>query len=254
MENPQRTNTMYAKYVEFVERTVGSGDLSSFKSSPIYREILEHCSPEFGRTYYSMLRNQYGLSDETILAFCNLNDKVGSPVKYTIGNLSTPVSPASLLYLQHAMRTLDHMESLQLNDVDIVEVGCGYGGYAYALDYTSKLRGIRIRSYNCVDLDGPLRLQELYTNQCNLSFPIQFHSASTYGKNISGTNLFFVSIYCFSEIEKQHQLGYIQHLLPKTTHGLLLWNHIPLFQFGKQYTLVEPETPCTGPGNLLVLF
>jgi hypothetical protein len=245
---------MYTKYIDFVEKTVTGGDLSSFKSSDIYRDILEHCSPKFGNMYYEMLRNQYGLSNETILTFCSLNDKLGSPIKYTIGSLPNPVSPASLLYLHHAMRTLDHIESLGLDDIDIVEVGCGYGGYAFALDYVSKLRGISIQSYSCIDLDAPLKLQELYINQCNLSFPVYFHSASTYGKNVTGNNLFFVSIYCFSEIEKHHQIGYIRSLLHKTPHGLLIWNHVPLFDIEKQLILVESETPCTGPGNLLVLF
>lgn len=245
---------MYDRYIEFVRRVVASGDLSSFKSNPIYREILEHCSPEFGRTYYQLLRDQYGLSDDVILEFCRLNDRLGSPVKYALGTLDVPVSPASLLYLQHAMRTMDHLQFLQLQDVDIVEVGCGYGGYGLALNYVSKIRNVRIRSYNCVDLDEPKGLQELYLNHHELSFPVYFHSASTYGQSVSGSNLFFVSIYCFSEIEKRHQLGYIEHLLPKTNHGFLIWNHVPLFEFGKYVMLAEPEVPRTGPGNLLVLF
>lgn len=245
---------MYSRYIDTVTRAVVSNDLSWFKSDPAYREILEHCSLHFGRIYYDILRTQYKLSDDTIFQFCALNDRVGNPVRYSIGTLEQPVSPASLLYLQHAMRTIDHMQSLSLDQVDIVEVGCGYGGFVLALSYVSKLRNLAIRSYACVDLDDPLQLQSLYLSKFDLPFPVSFHSASTYGRNVEGQNLFFVSIYCFSEIERAHQTGYIQTLLPKTSHGLLIWNHIPLFEFGKPILLAEPETPCTGPGNLLVLF
>lgn len=245
---------MYKRYTDLVHRVVTSGDISTFKSEPAYREILEHCSPQFGRVYYDLLRTTYGLSDDTISTFCTMNDQIGSPVRHSIGNLKTPVSPASLLYLYHAMITLDHLVSRAMNRHDIVEVGCGYGGLILALDYASKLRSIPIHSYACVDLDAPLRLQSLYLSSFDISFPITFHSATTYGGTVPGRSLFLVSIYCFSEIEREHQRGYIRTLFPNVSHGLLLWNHVPLFDFGKPILLAEPEVPCTGPGNLLVLF
>lgn len=238
----------YSAYLSVVADAVKRRDLSGFKSTPEYRGILEHCSPEFGLCYYNLLHEKYGMKHEDIERFCDMNDALGSPIKHVIGDVYT--SPASLLYLYHAMQTLDHME----DDVDVVEVGCGYGGYVLALDFVSKLRNRKIRSYTCVDLDGPLRLQELYLQNFTVSFPIWFHSASTHGQHIPKRKMFLVSIYCFSEIDKEHQIRYMKHLFPKVDHGFLLWNHIPLFDFGKPVKLVEPENPRTGPGNLLVVF
>lgn len=245
---------MYDLYIRFLREVITKGDISTFKSNTAYREILEHCSVKFGIQYYNLLQTRYGLSNETIEAFCTLNDSVGTPIKHKIGSLNTTVSPASLLYLYHAMITLDHLLSVNVQSNDIVEVGCGYGGYIVAIDFASKLRNIAVRNYTCVDLDEPIELQKLYLRRFNISFPVEFHSASTYGKNIYGENLFLVSIYCFSEIEKLHQIGYIKNLFPKISHGIMIWNHVPIFDFGKKPILIETETPCTGPGNKLVLF
>jgi hypothetical protein len=245
---------MYTEYIKFVDSITASGDISSFKSNPIYREILEHVSPEIGHMYYTILKNRYLLSDDAIRSFCQRNDSVGTPIKYTIATLAIPVSPTSLRYLEHAMRTIDHIQSLSIDNVDIVEVGCGYGGYALALDYASRIRNILIRSYTFIDLDEPLRLQARYIDTFEVSFPVRFHSASTYGADIREGSMFLISMYCFSEIDKVHQIGYLKHLFPKIHHGILMWNHISLFDFGKPVILAEPEIPLTGPGNLVVLF
>ena len=198
--------------------------------------------------YYTLLRERYSLTDQEIETFCDMNDLLGSPIKYMMGPIHA--SPASMLYLYHANQILDRLD----NDVDIVEVGCGYGGLILALEYASKRRHRKIRSYTCIDLDAPLRLQEMYLQHFSLSFPVWFHLASTYGMHIPKRNMFLVSIYCFSEIDKEHQIRYMKHLFPKVDHGFILWNHVQLFDFGKPVQSVQPENPRTGPGNLMVFF
>lgn len=254
-EHGVQSPAIYDSYISYVNSVVSSKDLSNFKSNKIYRGILEHCSQEFGKQFYSILRNEYNITDHTIEIFCSMNDSIGDPLKYKIGTLRMLVSPASVLYLQHASMTLRHMRSLNLSSVHMVEVGCGYGGYLLAMDYLSREYGIRIESYTCIDLDPVSNLQSMYLSNFKLSFPVTFQSASTYGKNVSEvSNLFFVSIYCFSEVSRSHQLGYMEHLIPKTSHGLIIWNMSPFFDIGKSILYKEPEVPCTGPGNLLVLF
>jgi hypothetical protein len=244
----------YTRYIDNVEKVVASGRIDGFKSHSNYNYVLEHCSPKFGEDYYKLLRSTHNLSDDQIAVYCKINDRIGGSALASIGTLPFPVSPTSVGYLRHASLTIDHMISLNLNDVNVVEIGCGYGGYLLALDYASKLRGIRIQSYTCIDLDAPLRLQELYLSRHNVSFDVSFVSASTYGQNVRKDNLFFVSIYCFSEISPDHQRGYMTHLIPRVSHGLIMWNHVDLFNFGKPLVSANPEVPLTGHYNRLVLF
>jgi hypothetical protein len=244
----------YDTYANYVDKIVTSGNIHGFKAHPSYHYMLEHCSPKFGEDYYGLLRTAHNLSDNQIATYCQLNDAVGGSALAVIGTLPFPVSPTSVGYLRHACLTVDHMLSLNLNDVNVVEVGCGYGGYLLALDYVSKLRGIRIQSYTCIDLDAPLRLQQLYLSTHKLSFDVSFVSASTYGQTVRKNNLFLVSIYCFSEISPYHQRGYMTHLFPSVSHGLIMWNHVNLFNFGKPILSANTEVPLTGRYNKLVLF
>jgi len=207
-----------------------------------------------GLQYYNVLRTTHNINRNIIEDFCSQNDKIGSPVKYSISDMSFPVSPTSLRYIDHAVKTLNHIQSIGLNSVNIVEVGCGYGGLLLAIDYMSKLRGITIASYSCVDIDSVTSLQELYLSNYNLSFPVTFHSASTFGNSVAGNNLFLVSMYCFSEIEPENQKGYIKNLIPHVKNGIFMWNHCDVFDFGKPILSIQDEQPLTGRNNKLVLF
>ena len=205
--------------------------------------MLEHVSQDIGTRYYQLLKPLF--SNSIILEFCRINDGVGDPIKSYINGLESSVSPSSLRYLYHAYLSLKHIQTLKLSSIDIVELGCGYGGLCIAIDYVSKNMNINIHSYTCIDLDNPLKLQEIYTTLFQTSFPIKFHSASTFGTDVSGTNNFLISNYCFSEIGDENRKKYIETLIPKVSHGFMAWNFIPVFNFGKDFIRVEPENPQT---------
>jgi hypothetical protein len=216
--------------------------------------MLEHVTQSLGEQYYKNLRINHNINKSVIEKFCLENDKIGSPVKYSIGDISFPVSPTSLRYLDHAIHTLNHIKTLKLESINIVEIGCGYGGLLLALDYMSKLYEITINSYSCVDIDVITKLQEIYISNYDISFPVTFHSASTFGQSVTGTNLFLVSMYCFSEIEPENQKGYINHIIKRASNGVIMWNMCDIFDFGKTILSIEDEDPVTGPKNKLVLF
>jgi len=103
-----------------------------------------------------------------------------------------------------------------------------------------------------------IELQKLYLSNFDLSFPIDFVSSNTYGENICNNDVFLISNYCFSEINSYNQKNYIDILFPKVKHGFIIWNHIPLYNFGKEIIKVESERPVTGckdgNSNLFVFF
>jgi hypothetical protein len=194
------------------------------------------------------------MSSVDIESFCKLNDRIGSPRIALLHGLSIPVSPTSLRYLYHAYLILSHAPQ----DSNLVEIGCGYGGLCLAIQFVARLLGKRVASYACVDLDAAVELQKKYLSNFVTEYGVTFHSASSYGSTVNGDNLFLISNYCFSEIAPQHQKGYINTLFPRVTSGFLVWNHIPLYDFGKPVRRVEKERPLTGSSygvqNMFVYF
>jgi len=245
-------DSIYSEYVDNIALVCKTGNLDYFKSNSIYQVILEHVSQDDGKQYYKCLKPFF--SNECILEFCKKNDSIGSPNKYYIDGLDSLVSPTSLRYLLHAYLSLKHMQSQSMSKVDIVEVGCGYGGLCLAIDYVSKILNISIKSYTCIDLDNPLKLQEMYIGLFGTSFPVKFHSASTFGSGISGTNNFLISNYCFSEIGYENRKKYIEILIPKVSHGFMTWNAIPVFNFGKEFIHIEKESPNKPDSSFFVYF
>ena len=60
--------------------------------------------------------------------------------------------------------------------------------------------------------------------------------------------MFLISNYCFSELSSLNQDSYRQILFPKIANGFIVWNAVPLFDFGFP-AQVEPEVPNTGDWN-----
>lgn len=231
---------------------VGSlNDINDFKSSRIFQGILEHASLKQGMEYLYYIKELTELTDDDIKQYCELNDKYGGGNKYNFEFMIT--SPSNLRYILHSYLIFKHIKSLNLNNVDIVEVGGGYGGLCLAINYFSKIYNINIKSYTIVDLPPLIRLQNMYISSHELNFPVSYVSAFTYGKDITMNNLFLISNYCFSEISNENQLGYINCLFPKVSHGFMTWNHIPLYDFGFKINS-EIEYPLTGSLNKYIYF
>ena len=208
--------------------------------------MLEHVSPALGHQYYDSIVRLHGITDEDILSFCKKNDRIGSPIMYLIHGMM--VSPSSLRYIRHALLILNHCVQIGNLTPSLVEVGCGYGGLALAIDHYSHMFGITVNRYTMIDLNDPLSLQKLYVSKQSLSFPVSFESASTYGSNVSGNDNFLISNYCFSEIGPHIQQNYLKILFPKCSNGFILWNNVKVFDIGKQVR-IEPEVPMTAATN-----
>lgn len=234
----------YSDYENYIMKQVNSGDICNFKSSDTYIFVLEHTSYDIGMKYLDIIRNSYNLSDNEILTFCNINDRVGNPRLDSINGLL--VSPSSLRYIFHSLKILDHCRSLGLNDITFVEIGAGYGGLILALNHFASKYNIKIKEYHCVDLVWPLKLQQKYISHHSLDFNVIPHVNYNFGSDIDGDNHFLISNYCFSEINRDYQNEYIKYLFPKINHGFIVWNHIQIYDIGKNIR-VELEYPLTCP-------
>lgn len=231
---------MYNSYTRVLSQ-ITSRD-SPFKSNPEYMGILEHVSQGFGEQYLQLLRNEFHMTNEKIVSFCDMNDSFGSPIRYSVGNLEKQVSPTSLRYLYHASLILRHAGTSRR----FVEVGGGYGGLYLAMTFLSERP---IEEYHIVDLDEALNLQKLVLSEHSI---VRYHSYKTFGSEVPD-GCFFISNYCFSEIQSDYRDKYASSLIPRCDKGFLAWNMINPYDFGKRIT-IEIERPLTFTGNYFVYF
>jgi hypothetical protein len=234
---------VYTRYTQYVRSILQTGNISDFKRQPAYTYMLEHVLPLLGRQYLDIVRRS-GVPNNEIVKYCSKNDRIGSPILTQYDTFAA--SPTSLRYIRHALLILDHCKKAGVMNPSFVEVGCGYGGLALAIDHFSSLVGINVKSYTMIDLEHPSGLQQLYLSKHTSSFPITFRRADAFGSDVEGSDNFLISCYCFSEISAVDRQNYVKTLFPKCSHGFILWNMIPLYDVGKQVT-VEPESPLTCP-------
>ena len=245
------SDTLYTTFTDYIRQIIHDQNLTNFKNHDGITYMLEHVSFEQGKEYLQILTRQSPLTMNQIISYCEENDKIGGGKKYDYGMMKT--SASNFRYLLHSHLILTHINQLGLHELPLVEVGCGYGGLCLALIRLSNIYNITITTYYLVDLPMPNKLQQTYLSHFNIPIKMKFHSAYTYGKDIQSDSLFFVSNYCFSEIDREHQTHYIQHLFPKISHGFMAWNNIPLYHFG--FTVKEEkEYPLTGPFNKYIYF
>lgn len=202
---------------------------TNFKNNPYYMGILEHVSSELGQKYLNLIKTDFpDLSDDHIIGFVQLNDTYGSPQKINYNlNITRQIqcSPTSLRYIYHAMTILDHYKKTGCKN--ICEVGCGYGGLCLAINYFSKILNVAIDNYNLIDLPEVCNLINAYLNvhSQHINATLSIHSSATYGENVSDDKLFFISNYCYTEIDQNHNYMYSNILLPKTSSGFIVWQN-----------------------------
>lgn len=246
----------YKTYSDYVGEICKTNNLSSFKSNSNYTYMLEHVSHKEGLEYLNHIIN-VGISHDEIIEYCTINDKIGNPNKVTYtcldNNINLSVSPTSLRYILHAYLILNHIKTLNSNGLNIVEIGGGYGGLCIAIHHFSKKYNIDINSYSIIDLENPSKLQNLYISKVCPLLNVNYFNAINYGSDIEKNELFFVSNYAFSEIDKEHQQLYIKSLFPKISHGFMTWNNIPVYDFGFKIK-EEPEYPITASTNKYIYF
>lgn len=244
---------MYSSYASFIENLNSTNDFN-FKSNGRYNSILEHVSYNQGKEYLNLITEMFPeITLNQINDYLLLNDKFGSPKKETFiyNNVTIICSPTSLRYVLHSLIILAHFKDAKLDK--IVEVGCGYGGLFLAINYFSKLLDIQINKYYLIDLPEICELIKKYNNMNSNDIHIDYSilSSYNYGEEIDKNELFFISNYCFTEIEDSHRNNYITHLFPKVKNGFIIWQtifNLPIKNvnmIGKSVLKIKEETPQT---------
>lgn len=218
---------MYNDYINYL-KNINDIKNENFKSHSVYNGILEHVSYDLGFKYLELIETEFNdINVENIIEFLQINDNYGSPNKYiyTFRGNRIACSPTSIRYIYHSLEILNHYKNTECRN--IVEVGCGYGGLCLAINYFSKILKINIDNYNIIDLPDVCNLITKYldVNKSYIYTNINIHSCETFGNDISVSNLFFISNYCYTEINEELNNNYSKFLLPKTNNGFIVWQN-----------------------------
>jgi hypothetical protein len=215
------------EYPEFCDLALQDDRLfSNFRQNPIYNYALEHDSAEQGVEYLAVAQKLKNLSDH--IEEFKKNDQVGNPIVSTYEGIGE-ISPTTTRYikilsdLQQEFGTLD--------DLNICEIGVGYGGLCRIIDSY-----FRVKSYCLVDLESVLKLARKYLEhfQINTSLtskPMELLSADDKYDLV-------ISNYAFTELRTEIQDVYLEKIILKSRRGYITYNNVNSPNF-RSYTKDE---------------
>jgi len=237
----QYVTSSYTNYIQSIKNNISLNiDSWNFKSDHSYMSIVTNVTKNVGVRYLNEILLRFNevftQNKNFIIDICNKNDTIGKPLKHTFNNFTT-CEPSDLRYILHSFLILEYMKKNNMNDIDIIEIGGGYGGLCYFLNNLSSLFDITIKSYTILDLLLASQLQQKYLDNFNIKNVKCYQLDNLNNLN---KNSFLISNYAFSEISIDIQKQYIKNVInPYVNNGFVLWNHMPLYQFINKKLNVE---------------
>jgi hypothetical protein len=212
----------YDNYVNDIKSSLLLKDEDmDFKRRKNYRNVVLLFDKQTIENIFKNYNNKFTQFDQKYLFnLCQNVDKIGKPMKEnTFLGITEPVN---IKYIFHAIEILNRAKMLNLNNIDFIEIGGGYGGLAYFLKNIaeSEYFNIKINSYTMFDLPEAGKLQERVSKFFNLDLSI----ADINSDYKIEDNNFLISNYAFSEIRESHKKLYMEKIFPTCSHGFLTWN------------------------------
>lgn len=206
--------------IEQYSQIIVQNQLDSWKKEKAIRDMIEHESDEAARVYIEYLL-QFMTHDE-IQQLAKLNDLYGDSTIKTILNINT--STNSIRYIRHSYDLCTYIKNKNLNSINIIEIGGGYGGMALIMSEMIKKFNLNVTKYIIYDLKNVGHLQKYYLSKHNLSEFAEWHDSNTFGSDINGNNNILFSSYALSELCDESRDSYLKNLLPKIIGGFFIWN------------------------------
>jgi putative sugar O-methyltransferase len=242
-------------YPNFCELAANDDSIfNTFRMNPNYTSILEHVSFEQGNIYTELINKNNPELWVNVKKYM-LNDNAGSPRKMLFnGNY---ISPTTIRYI----KVLGDIKNQfgDLSGLDIVEIGCGYGGQAKIIMDT-----FDVKSYTLIDLQSVLKLTKKFLTKCGVNLDKVVFKTMDELTNDKNYDL-FISNYAYTECTKAVQLEYHDKVLSKSRMGYMTANFInPIFNLDyltkeellamfPNHSIVD-EVPQTHPNNFILIW
>ena len=226
-----------------------------FKRSSAYRRVLEHATEAQGQDCFDIIVKEQRDLLQYFPRF-HANDLLGDPItfRYAIGRYS----PTTLRYI----KILGDLKTIfsDLNNLDIIEIGCGYGGQCKVISDV-----FAYRSYRIIDLSYVMPLIVKYLDRCDVP---RVHYGRTNQMVEKDHFDLVISNYAFSECIKKVQDDYMQTILYKSRRGYITYNYDGISGVDTPYNrgeIVEllskvhivrilDERPKTGRNNFVIVW
>lgn len=228
-------------YLDFCFEASQNQDVfNSFRRNPVYNEILEHVFPNQGAQYLAYIEEFYPHLLNHIDKFVKQDtDNTGGPYIVEFYN-GIKCSPTTLRYLKVLGDLEKHFGSL--SDLNIVEIGGGYGGQCKIInDY------FKPKNYQIIDDDKVLPLISKYLNLYNVNYTFE---------KLENIDL-VISNYALNEMDLELQSLYHKLYISKTRLGYFTGVkdtfNLNLFESLKDRLTCYKETPSTHPDNINII-
>lgn len=248
----------YTEYENYITSIINQDvDYMEFKRNYHYTGILENLTYEFGKQYLDVIiekYNQFFEMNKTLLYdLCCTNDSVGNPIKYQFPKLNDiNCSAYNFRYILHSLMILNYLKELNLSEVNIIEIGGGYGGLCFYLYNLCEFFNIKINSYSIFDLDIVTKLQNKVLNKILTGKSINYMTLNNYDENKLKVNSFLISNYGYDEIGSILKTQYKENIIYKyCQNGFLTYNmafaeNDDLLEKTKKSEIEYPQTNSYG--------
>jgi hypothetical protein len=203
---------------------------NNFKRIPEYTKILEHTTEYFGIEYIKLIFSEHEKYAK-LLDWKKLkeNDLIGNPnlsnfiiLKDYLNIDDCIFSPSTIYYIY---RGLDIIDKILVNDnINILEIGGGYGGQCKLIIDMCSMLGININKYGIIDLESASKLQDKYLSTFEYK-NVEFFEYENI-KNFDDFKLYnnLISVYALSEFEVDVQDYYINNIIKYMDNIYILCN------------------------------
>lgn len=218
-----------------------------FRSRKYYSGIVETMSDrKWGIAFTDILKSEYPDLWKNIHTYIS-GDKIGGPNLTTYKGVTA--SPVTLRYVKVLGDLLTCFDSL--DDLNIVEIGGGYGGQCKIIQDHCK-----VKSYTLIDLEAPLRLADRW-----LSTNLVTNYTLQTPEDLPDIEYdLVISNYAFTEFTDEYQHLYADKILKKCKRGFIICNFMDGMEKGvpimnnllnRKKHHVFSEIPATGDGNFV---
>lgn len=222
----------------------------NFKRHPWYTPILEHVSYEDGIKYLDIITKEYNFLLSNIEKY-KTNDEIGNPMTYNYDNIGL-TSPTTLRYIKVIGDIINSFGNL--DGLNIVEVGCGYGGQAKIIFDT-----YNVNSYTVIDLPEVLNLTKKYLSRFNIDMnKVIFKDINSLTENENYD--LFISNYAYTECSENIREVYFNKILTKSKMGYLTSNFLSHETMDNEIInkinncVKIEERPFTGDKNFIIIW
>jgi hypothetical protein len=261
-EKVDYTTSTVSKNVPYLVVCKGASEkeeiFNKFKSTPEYCDVLEHVNEWLGGEYIKFIKEHYPkLLDPELVEKFKGNDKYGGPTTFTYPETGS-ISPTTLRYMKVLGDLETQIDGLKsLDGLDIVEIGCGYGGQCRIISEKCDFK-----SYTFIDLPVVIDLIEKCIKQKpGLIDKCRFVRVGIDSMEVKGDLV--ISNYAFSECDVDVRKNYINTILNKCTRGYLTINYLneaekkelcDALTIPDRYGKILYERPSTADANIILVW